>query len=171
MISKDLNLKALASVKTLVILALLAALSVVLERFVGINTPHFKLHFGYLPIALAGMLYGIMPAILVSLVSDVLANLSNFNILFALLAVIEGAVHGIFLYKKMPKKRQMLTQAILCQLVVSLIIHAGLNTLLLWTLYRYFDPIRFLINALTFPVKVFTLYKMLNYRTVFEQYA
>ncbi|NLW21168.1 MAG: folate family ECF transporter S component [Clostridiales bacterium] len=171
MISKDLNLKALASVKTLVILALLSALSVVLERFVGINTPQFKLHFGYLPVALAGILYGIMPAILVATVADVLSNLNNFNILFVLLAVLEGAVYGIFLHRRLAERRQMLIQAILCQLVVSVIIHAGFNTLLLWTLYRYFDPIRFLINALTYPIKVFTIYKMLNYRGVFEQYA
>ena len=65
----------------------------------------------------------------------------------------------------------MLLQAVYCQLIISVVIHAGLNTLLLWTLYHYFDPIRFLINAVTFPVKVFTLYKMLGYRKVFEKYA
>lgn len=170
-LSKELNLKSLARVKTLVILALMAALAVVLEKFLGINTPFFKMSFAYLPIAVSGMLYGIVPAILVSFVSDALSNLENFSFLFSILAILEGAVYGIFLHKKVTQKGQMLQQAIWSQLLVSLVIHAGLNTLLLWTLFGFFNPVRFLINALTFPIKVFTLYKMLGYRTAFEPYA
>ena len=63
MLSKQFNLSKLANVKTLVILALLASLSVFLETFLGINAGYFKLHFGYLPVALTGMMYGIAPAI------------------------------------------------------------------------------------------------------------
>lgn len=171
MLSKNFNLKAVTQVKTMVILALLAALSVVLELFLGINSGNFKLHFGYLPVGLAGMLYGIFPAALVSFVADILSNLRNFSLPFAILAVFEGAVYGVFLNKKLSDKKQMFWQAFWCQLVISLIIHAGLNTLLLWKLYGYFDPIRFLINAITFPIKVYTLYLMLGYRSVFEKYA
>ncbi len=171
MLSNNLNMKAVTRVKTMVILALLAALSVVLELFLGINTGNFKLHFGYLPIGISGMLYGIFPAALVSFAADFLSNLRNFNPFFAALAVIEGAVYGVFLNKKMTGKKQIFWQAFLCQLVISLIIQAGLNTLLLWKLYGFFDPIRFLVNAITFPIKVYTLYLMLGYRNVFEQYA
>lgn len=171
MTSKIPNFMALTRVKTMVILALLSALSVVLELFLGINSGNFKLHFGYLPVAISGMLYGILPSALVGLVADILSNLRNFSLPFALLAVLEGGVYGIFLHKRQLEKKQMLLQAVYCQLIISVIIHAGLNTLLLWTLYHYFDPIRFLINAVTFPIKVFTLYKILGYRTVFEKYA
>ena len=171
MLSKNFNLKAVTQVKTMVILALLVALSVVLEMFLGINSDFFKLHFGYLPIALSGVLYGIFPASLVSFLADMLSNLRNFRMEFAVLAILEGAVYGIFLNRKMASKKQMFCQALLCQAVISIIIQAGLNTLLLWTLYGSFNPVRFLINALTFPIKVYTLYLILGYRTVFEQYA
>lgn len=171
MINKELNAKSLSNVNTMVVLAMLASLSVMLELFLGINTGSFKLHFGYLPVAAAGMLYGTLPGALVGLVADILSNLRNFSLAFAALAVLEGAVYGIFLHQRQTEKKKMLMQAIVCQLVVSLVIQAGLNTLLLWVLYRSFNPIRFVSNALTFPVKVYTLYLIMGYRSVFEKHV
>ena len=171
MANTPLRPKSLLSVRTMVILALLSALSIILELFLGINSGQFKLNFSYLPIAVAGMLYGVVPAVLVATVSDILSNLGNFAWPFVLLAALEGAVYGFFLHRRKNEKKQMILQALYCQLLVSLVIHAGLNTLLLYTLYRFFDPIRFLINGITFPIKVFTLYKILEYRPVLEKHA
>lgn len=165
------NLKAFANPKTLVILALLSALSIILEKFLGISSSAFKLHFGYLPIALAGMLYGIIPAGFVALVADALSNLENFNLLFSLLALMEGAVYGAFLYTNQTDRKKLVIRAVLCQLVISLVIHAGLNTLLLWKLYGLFLPIRFLTQVLIYPIKVYSIYLMMQYRSVFEKYA
>ncbi|HSK68609.1 MAG TPA: folate family ECF transporter S component [Candidatus Limnocylindria bacterium] len=159
------------SVKTVVILALLAAMSIVLENFLGVNTGQIKIHFGYLPIALAGMLYGVLPAVLVAVVADILSNLSNFNILFVLLAAMEGAVYGWFLHRRGGTINRQTLMAVLCQLVISVVIHAGLNTLLLWQLYGLFTPARFVINAISFPVKVLTLIILQRYRPAFEKYA
>ncbi len=172
MLSKQFNLGKLANVKTLVILALLASLSVFLETFLGINAGYFKLHFGYLPVALAGMMYGIAPAILVATVADILSNLgTGFSVIFVLLAVLEGAVYGMFMHKEVQGRKMLITQAIVCQLVVSLVIHAGLNTWALWQLFGFFNPVRFIINAVTFPVKVFSLFMILNYRKVFQKFV
>lgn len=171
MSNRPIKSNSLISVRTMVILALLSSISVILEMFLGINSGQFKLNFSYLPIAVAGMLYGLVPAVLVATVSDILSNLGNFSWPFVILAALEGAVYGFFLHHGKSEKKQILLQAVYCQLVVSLFIHAGLNTLLLWTLYHYFDPIRFLINAITFPIKVFTLYKILEYRPILERHA
>lgn len=163
--------KGVLSVKVLVILALLAALSVVLEMFLGVNTPFIKIHFGYLPIAAAGMLYGILPAVLVATVADIISNIQYFNIFFVMLAVLEGAIYGFFMSWRAKSQKQMLWQAIICQLVISVVVHAGLNTLLLWLLYNSFLPTRFVMNAITYPIKVLTLYIMLRYRPAFERVA
>ncbi|NLX82768.1 MAG: folate family ECF transporter S component [Clostridiales bacterium] len=172
MLSKQLNISKLANVKTLVILALLASLSVFLETFLGINSGYFKLHFAYLPVALAGMLYGIAPAILVAAVADILSNLgTGFSFVFVLLAVLEGAVYGMFLHKELHGRNKLILQAVVSQLVVSLIIHAGLNTWALWQLFGFFNPVRFIINAVTYPVKVFSLFMLLNYRKVFSKFV
>lgn len=158
--------------KTMAILALLAAVSFILERFLGINSGFFKLHFGYLPIAMAGMLYGLIPGIAVAVVADIISNLgAGFSLVFVGLAALEGAVYALILHPVRTGKKALLLQAVLAQLAVSLIVHAGLNTLALWMLYRVFTPMRFLLNLITYPIKVFTLYKLLEYRPVFERYA
>jgi hypothetical protein len=41
--------------------------------------------------------------------------------------------------------------------------------LLLWVLYRSFNPIRFVSGALSFPLRAATLYFLLKYREQFEK--
>ncbi len=158
--------------QNMAILALLAAVSFILERFLGINSGFFKLHFGYLPIAMAGMLFGVVPAIAVSVVADILSNLgTGFSFIFVGLAALEGAIFGMALHPVRTGKKPLLMQAIICQLIISVFVQMGLNTLALWLMYHVFTPMRFLLNVITFPIKVFTLYKLLEYRGVFERYT
>ena len=162
--------KPMMTTKMLVILALLAALSFVLEKFLGIDTMYFKLHFGYLPVAAAGMLFGMIPALMGGVIVDILGNLQYFNIFFVLLAALGAAAFAFFLHSRKEGKKEMIMQAVLCQLFISIVVQMGLNTLLLWLLYHSFNPIRFLITVLVFPIKVFSLYLLLKYRKAFETY-
>ncbi|NLJ64684.1 MAG: folate family ECF transporter S component [Christensenellaceae bacterium] len=159
----------LSSTKTLVILSLLCALSIVLEKFVGINTPFFRLNLGYLPVVLSGMLFGVGGAVFVGTLADLISHMQYFNIFFALLAMVESAIYGLFLNPVAKDKKDMLKKSILCQLVITIIVHAGMNTLLLWVLYRSFNPIRFISGTLTFPLRAASLYFLLKYREQFER--
>ncbi|MDO5022363.1 MAG: folate family ECF transporter S component [Eubacteriales bacterium] len=159
------------STKTLVILALLTGMSFILEKYLGISSPLFKLHFGYIPIALSGMLFGLPGALLTGVTADILSNIQYFNIIWVLLAALEAAVFALFLHPESKDQKQMLRRALLCQLTVSLVIQAGLNTLLLWLMYRSFNPIRFVSNALTFPFKTASLYFLLKYRKQLERFV
>ncbi|MDD3110424.1 MAG: hypothetical protein PHH32_07225, partial [Eubacteriales bacterium] len=47
--------------KRLLVLSLLVALSVIVERFLGYNDRIINVSFGYLPVALAAMLFGPVP--------------------------------------------------------------------------------------------------------------
>jgi ECF transporter S component (folate family) len=159
-------------VKTLAILAMLAGLSVILERYLGINLSWLKVHFGYLPIAMAGMLFGVLPGIMVGVAADILSNLgTGFSWLFVSLAVIESAIYAILLRARKEGKKAVFIQALICQGAVSLFVYAGLNTWALWTIGFPPHPVRFSMILITYPVRVLTLYKMLEYRPVFEKYA
>lgn len=159
-----------ASTKTIVILAMLTATSIILEKFLGIRDPWFKLHFGYLPIALAGMLYGMPGALSTGVAADILSNLETFSLIWVLLAAAEAAVYAWFLHPQCKNTKEMFRRALFCQLFVSVVIQAGLNTLLLWVMYGSFNPIRFVSNALTFPIKTASLYFLLKYRKQFERF-
>ncbi len=158
------------STKTLVLFALMIAMSIVLERFLGINTPFFKLHLGYLPVAATGMLFGIGPGILVGTLADILGNLDKISLPFIPLAAIEAGLFAVFLHPVKKEKKDMVKQAVFAQLPVTLIVHMGLNTLLLYVLFNSFLPARFVMSVITFPVRVFSLYLVLKYRKPFENY-
>ena len=76
----------LSSTKTLVILSLICALSIVLEKFVGINTPVFTLNLGYLPVALSGMY--------LALVEQFCWNTSGLNKPYAVFNIFLRCLHG-----------------------------------------------------------------------------
>ena len=67
--------KKLFSTSTLVTLGLLTALSIILERFLGIMpTPNIRIAFGHLPIILAGLLFGPVAGAVVALLADFLGT-------------------------------------------------------------------------------------------------
>ena len=171
--TKDvLGIRRPLSVKQLAVLAMLAGLSVILERYLGINMPWLKVHFGYLPIAMAGMLFGVLPGVMVGVSADILSNLgTGFSWLFVSLAVIEAAIYAALLYGRKEGKKALLIQAAVCQAAVSLFVYAGLNTWALWTIGIPPNPVRLSMILITYPIRVLTLYKMLEYRPVFEQHA
>ena len=85
-------------------LALLVALEVVLSRFLSINTPIHKIGFSFVPLALAGMIYGPKAGFAVGAVSDLLgATLfpnGPFFPGFTLTTALKGLIYGLCLNRK-----------------------------------------------------------------------
>lgn len=158
------------STKTMAVLALMIALSIVLERFLGFNSPYFKLHLGYLPVAVSGMLYGLVPGIMVGMLADIISNLGNsFSLVWVLFAGLEAALFALFLHPKMANRA---LQAIIAQLSVSVLIYLIINSVALKVMYNVdLSLLRLISNVLTFPVRAFSLYLLLEYRPAFHKMA
>lgn len=156
--------------KTMAVLALMTALSILLERFLGVSTPYFKLHLGYVPVAAAGMLYGLVPGMLVGMLADIVSNLGgSFSPVWVLFAIAEGGLYALFLHPTMPSR---LGQSIAAQLSVTVLIHLLVNTLALKIMYNIdLSLLRLASSALTFPVRAFSLYLLLSYRKAFHKLA
>ena len=81
--------------------ALLVALSIVASRFLSINTPIIRIGFGWLPILLAGLLYGPGWGFIVGAIADFIgANLFPFGPYFpgfTLSAGLSGAIVPVLL--------------------------------------------------------------------------
>lgn len=111
----------------LVMIAFLIALEIILTRFCSINTPILRIGFGFLPVAMMGIMFGPIKASLGYAIGDVLGMIifptGTFFPGFTVTAAITGLIFGIFLHG-----RERLTWRDV--LPASLIIILGCNLLL-----------------------------------------
>ncbi|MFV0313909.1 MAG: folate family ECF transporter S component [Anaerotignum sp.] len=118
----------------LVIMALLVAMSIILSRFLSISAWNLKIGFAFAPIALAGMLFGPIPAAIVAMVADIIGAslfpVGQFFPGFTFTAFLSGLLYGLFLYKK-PSFTNIIFVSVINQLICSL----TLNTLWISILY------------------------------------
>lgn len=167
--------KAGGILKKLVILSLLTAISIILERLLGYNDKLISVSFSYLPVALAGMLFGPIPGAIVCAGADFLGALlfpvGPLDLRFTLIAAVKGGLYGLLLHQAKPSR----THAIIAQVLVTLIAHLTLNTLVISTIvgkgFFALLPLRLVKNVLFFPVELITLMKIIEYKTSFERLA
>jgi len=93
--------------KQLVIMALMLAMEIVLTRFLSINTPHVRIGFGFLPIAVVAIMYGPISGAIVGALADFMgANMFGTAAYFpgfTLTGFLLGATYGVFMYKRAGK--------------------------------------------------------------------
>lgn len=133
--------------KTLTILGLLVAVEIVLSRFLSISAWNIKIGFGFVPIALAAILYGPLAGGLVAAVGDflgaVLFPIGPYFPGFTFTAFLTGMVFGLFLHKKQ-NLRNIAGAVLVNQLIMSLL----LNTL--WISILYGSPFLPLLETRVF---------------------
>ncbi len=148
------------SQRTIVILGLLIALTIIFSRFLSIQVWNVKVGFTFLPIAVAGCLFGPIPAALVAGVADfvgaILFPVGVYFPGFTVTAVLDGLVMGYFLHSRVTMAR-IVAAVFISQLVLS----AGLNTLWIALLYNVSYQVllvpRLMQATLLIVVKFFTL--------------
>ncbi len=118
----------------LVSLSMLTALQVVLSRFLSIETPFVKIGTGFVPVMLAGSLFGPIGGLVVGGVSDLLgAILFPFGAYFpgfTITAAFSGLVYGLMLGGK-----PALPRILLAYLITTVVVTLGFNTLFTAILY------------------------------------
>lgn len=143
----------------LVVMAFLIALEIILTRFCSINTPILRIGFGFLPVAMMGILYGPLWAAIGYAVGDILGMMifpsGVFFPGFTVTAALTGLVFGIFLHGKEKITWKNVLPA-------SLIIVLGLNLCLdtIWLSIMMGDafisllPTRILKCAVMLPIHI-----------------
>lgn len=149
-------------IRKMVFIGLLIALQVVLTRFLGIETPIVRVSFGFLPLALSGMLFGPLVGEITGAVADILGMLifpkGAYFPGFTVSTALSGVVYGIFLYKR-PKNIFNISVA---AITITLFINLGLNTLWLSMLtgkavYAIITP-RIVKNLIELPIRIIVIY-------------
>ncbi len=115
--------------KRVCVIAVLIAMQIVLGRIAAINVgSYLKISFGFIPIAVCGILTGPLWTLLMASVCDILGALlfptGAFYWGFTLVAAIGGLIYGLFLHNH----KLNLIRCLLCTLTVALICNILLNT-------------------------------------------
>ena len=123
------------STKMLATLSILVAMEVIIARFGTIRpTESIKISLDFIPIVIAAVLYGPAPAVIMSILADVLGAflfpVGPFFPGFTLTAAVTGLIYGLLLHKSQSMPR-VVCAVVLQQLVCSMVI----NTFWLHVLY------------------------------------
>ena len=149
------------STRTIVYLAVLVALEIVLNRFLSINTPVVKIGFAFVPIAVAGMLFGPIPAAIVAALADLLgAILFPTGTIFlgiTLTAFLKGISWGLFLYKKQSVLNIVLA-VLVDQIVLSYFLNSFWLSILMGTPYASLLATRIVQTAILIPVELVVVF-------------
>ena len=151
-------------------IGLLMALEIVLTQFISIETPIVRIGFGFLPIAIIGMLYGPWIAGMASAITDIVGTIlfggGVFFPGFILSAFIGGMIYGLILYKK-PKS---LKRIIIAILLVTVFVNLGMNTIWLTIMLDkailVIFPTRVVQNLVLAPVNIMLLYFVVQNKTL-----
>lgn len=147
-----------SNVRKLVEISLLIALEVILTRFCSINTPILRIGFGFLPVAIIGMMHGPLSAGVAYAVGDILGMMifpstGGYFPGFTLTAFLTGVTYGLVLYKK-PKTwgRIILAVAIVC-LGINLCLDTVWLHILMGQGYLALLPTRIIKVAVMIPIQ------------------
>ena len=155
--------------KRLCVIAVLIAMQIVLGRIAAINVgSYLKISFGFIPIAVCGILGGPLWTMLMAAICDILGALlfpsGAFYFGFTLVAIAGGLIYGLFLYNQ----KENIVRCLLCTLTVALICNILLNTVFLIQIGAMVGPgnegfwtvmwTRVLKNLIQFPVNGLILF-------------
>ena len=161
-------------------LGVLAALNVIAAEILKfpIIPKVLELNFGFVPLAVAGMLFGPVPAVLVGIVGDIVGaaifSAGDFYLGYTLTAALTGLFYGLILHPQAEGKSRAL-RILGGQALVSLVCFAGLNTLWAWQMgygrSEAYIRARLLVNLVAYPVYCLTLTLIWRYRKNLERAA
>ena len=127
--------KQVFTTKTLAVMSLLVAIEVIIARFGTIRpTNSLKLSLDFIPVVVSAILFGPIPAMIISILADILGAflfpVGPFFPGFTVTAALTGLLYGLLLYKDQSLPRVVLA-VVLQQGILSLL----LNTFWLKVLY------------------------------------
>lgn len=162
----QLALKEFASVRTLVLAAIIIAIRVAIKELrIPIVPPSVYLGFDFLINSAGSMIYGPIVALLVGAVSDtlgaVLFPIGTYFFPFIVVEMLSGFIFALFFYRQqLSTRRIILARAavvIICNFIVNPLIMTWSNYVFLKAPYEFITIARVLKNAAMFPLECLIL--------------
>jgi ECF transporter S component (folate family) len=142
----------------IVTIAFLIALEIILTRFLSINLPYLRMGFGFLPVAMIGILYGPLWAGAAYALGDILGMMifptGPYFPGFTVSAFLTGVTFGFFLYNRTVTWKKVVIPSAIVLLIINLGIDTYWLTILLGKGYLALLPARIIKTVLAFPIQV-----------------
>ncbi len=147
----------------LILLGVLTAMEVVLNRFLSIKTWDLKIGFSFVPVVVAALLYGPLGGGCVAALGDFIGAMlfpnGPFFPGFTLTALLTGIVFGLFLQKKQTPFGIILSVAI-NQLILSLLLNSYWISVLYGSPYVPLLGTRLIQCAILIPVQIAVIFAL-----------
>lgn len=160
--------------KMMTVLGLLIALQIVLSRFLSISAWNVKIGFGFVPIVIAAILYGPLPAGIAYTLSDfigaTLFPVGAYFPGFTLTAFLTGVVYGVFLHKCQSLHR-ILGAVAVNQLVLSLLVNTLWISILYTSPYPALLATRAIQCAVLIPAEIIITETIVKFLTLCKRWA
>ena len=164
-------LESAKNIKNLKVLCASALLSALYVALYAVKIPlgeQLRITFTFVPIAIAGWLFGIFPAMLVGAVGDIIGCFlfpqGAYFWGYTVTALLTGLIFGLFLYKR--EGKSIIWFVIISKLLVSLLLNVGLNSY--WATF-FIEKSFFVImsgklvkNAIMLPVEILVLFAVIE---------
>lgn len=147
--------------RMLVFIGLFISLDVILTRYLAFQTPIIRISFGFLPIALSGIMFGPVIGGVTGMVADIIGMIifprGPYFPGFTISAFLTGAIYGLFLHKK----ERSIIRIIITVLVITVFVDSFLNTI--WLIIMGFGNAgiilpRILKNLIMVPIQTVMIY-------------
>lgn len=149
-----------------VMIALLLAMEIVLTRFCSISTPIVRIGFGFLPIAITGILFGPLWAAatyaLGDLIGAVMFPIGSYFPGFTVTAFLSGLVFGLILHNKPVTWKRALAASCLVVLLLDLCLNTYWLSILMDRAYLVLLPTRILKAAVMIPIETLLIVLVWN---------
>ena len=151
--------KALSDARVLCTCGILSALFVALYAVKLPLSDSLRITFTFVPLAIAGWLFGVIPAALVGLVGDVIGCMlfptGAYYPGFTISSMLTGAIFGLFLYESDITSIKSIVLIVISKLFISVFVNIILNSLWLSIIlnkgFHLFLISHSIKNAIAFP--------------------
>lgn len=146
------------STRKTVFLAILIALEVIVTRLCSVNTPTMKIGFGFIVVAVTGLMYGPLCAGIQAGVSDVLGALifptGSYFFGFTLTAILTGIIYGLFLHNRKVSFAQICCVVIISYVCLSLCLNTYWLSILMHSPFSALLCTRLIQAAIMIPLQI-----------------
>lgn len=159
------------NIKNLRVLCATALLSALYVALYSVKIPlgeQLRITFTFVPVALAGWLFGIVPAVIVGALGDLLGcwlfPQGAYFFGYTLTSMLTGLIFGLLLYKR--DSKGIIWYVILSKLLVSIILNTGLNSY--WATFFVSKSVfvimwgKLVKNIIMLPVEVLVLFAVIG---------
>lgn len=154
----------MTNLKKIIYLSLLIAMEVIFTRFLSIKTPIVRIGFGFLPIAIAAMMFGPIYGGIMAALSDLIGMMlfpsgGAYFPGFTLSAFVTGAIFGIILYRKTKTVKRVAIAVLIDTIVVTLILNSVWLTILTGQGILAIFPARLIKAGIMIPIEILLIHR------------